>query len=70
MSITTKKDTIFTVREAAEYLQYSEHTVRQYIRRGLINAGKFGISVTISKSECDRFSREKRGPGRPVEKNL
>jgi excisionase family DNA binding protein len=69
MTIHTKNDQVLTIREAAEYLNYSEHTVRTYIRRNLINAGKFGSAVTILKSECDRFSREKRPPGRPSEKN-
>jgi excisionase family DNA binding protein len=69
MSISTKTDQVLTIKEAAEYLQYSEHTVRTYIQRGLITAGKFGMSVAILKSECDRFHREKRPPGRPAEKN-
>jgi excisionase family DNA binding protein len=69
MSISVKNDKLLTIKEAAEYLQYSEHTVRKYIDRGLIKAGKFGMSVAILKSECDRFSKEKRPPGRPSEKN-
>ena len=69
MPLSTKNDRVLTIREAAEYLSYSEHTVRMYIRRGLINAGKFGPAVTILQSECDRFSKEKRPPGRPSEKN-
>lgn len=67
MPISTKDDKLFTVREAAKYLKYSEHTIRMYIKRGLLASGKFGITVTIAKSECDRFSREKRKPGRPPE---
>lgn len=68
MSLTTKNDKVFTVHEAAKYLGYSDHTIRVYIRRGLLAAGKFGNSITILKSECDRFSKQKRTPGRPIEK--
>lgn len=67
MSITTKSDKLFTVAEAAKYLRYSEHTIRMYIRRGLLSAGKFGHAITILQSECDRFSKEKRTPGRPIQ---
>lgn len=68
MSMETKGDVAFTVAETAEYLGYSEHTVRKYIARELLSAGKFGTSVVIKKSECDRFRKEKRGRGRPPQK--
>jgi len=64
-----KKDGIaFTVEEAADYLGYSVHTIRQYINRQLISASKFGSAVVIEKAECDRFRKEKRSPGRPPQK--
>ena len=64
-----KKDGIaFTVEEAADYLGYSVHTIRQYINRNLISASKFGPAVVIDKAECDRFRKEKRSPGRPSQK--
>jgi excisionase family DNA binding protein len=64
-----KKDGIaFTVDEAAEYLGYSVHTIRQYINRELISATKFGPAVVIDKAECDRFKKAKRSPGRPPQK--
>jgi excisionase family DNA binding protein len=69
MPIKTKSDSLMTVSEAAEYLGYPVHTIRTYIHRGLIQAEKFGPAVVLMKSECDRFSKEKRGRGRPSEKN-
>lgn len=68
MPIQTKDGVAFTVEEAANYLGYSVHTIRQYINRELISASKFGPAVVIEKSECDRFRKEKRGPGRPTQK--
>lgn len=68
MSIKTQDGTAFTVTEAAEYLGYSEHTIRKYIRRDLLAASKFGTSVVIHKDECDRFKKVKRSPGRPSQK--
>jgi predicted site-specific integrase-resolvase len=68
MPIPIKNDQMLTIKEAAEYLCYSEHTIRTYLQRGLLKkAGKFGMSAVILKSECDRFSKEKRAPGRPIE---
>ena len=57
---------VFTTREAANYLGYAEDTVRRYVYRSLIRAEKFGNSLLITKAECDRFKREKRGPGNPT----
>jgi len=68
MSIKTSDGIAFTVSEAAEYLGYSEHTIRKYLRRGLISSSKFSSSVVIYKAECDRFKTSKRGPGRPPQK--
>jgi len=59
----------FTPREAAEYLGFSETTVRQYIHRGLINAIKFGNTWAISEAECSRYQKERRKPGRQPNKN-
>lgn len=65
MSIKNQNDTLFSTGEAASYLGYAEDTIRRYIYRGLINSAKLGNSLVITKSECDRFKREKRSAGRP-----
>lgn len=64
VATTFPAETIFTTKEAADYLDFAEDTVRKYIQRGLISAQKMGPIHVIRKSECDRYLREKRGPGR------
>lgn len=66
MSINTDGDKLFTTVEAADYLGYAEDTVRRYIYRGLLGSQKFGNAIAIAKSECDRFRKAKRSPGRPT----
>lgn len=58
-------ETIYTTREAADYLGFAEDTVRKYIQRGLINAEKMGPVYVVRKSECDRYKAAKRNEGRP-----
>lgn len=62
--IQAKGDRFYTPREAAEYLGFAEDTIRQYIKRGLIHAEKFGTTWAVSESECKRYKKEKRKPGR------
>lgn len=64
VATTFPSETIFSTREAAEYLDFAEDTVRKYIQRGLISAEKIGPLYIVRKSECDRYLREKRDPGR------
>jgi excisionase family DNA binding protein len=64
VAIRPNTDTFFTTSEAAEYLGLAEDTIRRYIYRGLIFAKKHGRDYQITKSECDRYSKEKRSPGR------
>lgn len=64
VATTFPSETIFTTREAADYLDFAEDTVRKYIQRGLIFAEKIGPLYIVRKSECDRYLRERRGPGR------
>lgn len=54
-----------TTAEAAKYMGLALDTVRQYVHRGLISTTKFGNLHVITKAECDRYLREKRGPGNP-----
>lgn len=66
MPIATPNDCLFTTTEAAEYLNLSRHTVSVYIGRGLLKTEKHGPLNFIKKSECDRYSREKRPRGNPM----
>jgi excisionase family DNA binding protein len=64
VAIRPTADTIFTTREAADYLGFAEDTIRRYIYRGLIFAKKHGRDYQVTKAECDRYSKEKRSRGR------
>ena len=46
------------VLETARLLSLSKHTVRAYIRRGLIRAVRVGRRVLVPVSECERIVRE------------
>lgn len=53
--------------EAAAFLELSADTIRQYIRRKLIKpAYTVGGAYLIEESECKRFSKARRKPGRPA----
>lgn len=58
-------DVAMTTTEAANYLGFAEGTVRRYIQRGLINAKRFGPIYLVTKTECDRYMRERRPRGNP-----
>jgi excisionase family DNA binding protein len=58
-------ETVFTTKEAADYLGFAEDTIRRYIYRGLISAKKHGPVYFVTKSECDRYRRSRKNPGRP-----
>jgi excisionase family DNA binding protein len=65
MATKIERDTVMSTREAAEYLGMAENTVRQYLNRGVMTAVKIGPVWCVMRSECDRYRREKRDPGRP-----
>ncbi len=65
MATAVKSDTVMSTREAAKYLGLAENTVRLYLYRGLMKATKIGPVWCVTRSECDRYNREKRDPGRP-----
>lgn len=65
---TKVNDTVYTTREAAQYLKLAEDTVRRYIYRGLISATKHGPVYIVTREECDRYKKEKRPQGRPINK--
>ncbi len=64
MPIQSNDETLFTTREAAEYLGFAEDTIRRYVYRRLIQAKRLGNMLLFSKAECDRYRREKRQPDR------
>lgn len=66
MAVKVKEnETVMTTAQAADYLGLAEDTVRKYIDRGLIKATKLGPINIVTKSECDRYRREKRPRGNP-----
>lgn len=68
MSIETKNGNLLTIQEAAHYMRMPVVTLRTYLQRELIAKTRVLNSVAILQDECDRFLRERRTPGRPVEK--
>jgi len=70
MPIQAKNQIYFTTPEAAQHMGVSEDTVRTYVKRKLLSPAKrIGRSHLFTKTECDRYTREKRKPGRQPEKN-
>ena len=70
MSIKGNKEEFFTTKEAAIFLGVAEDTVRTYCKRELLFPDrKLGNLLLFTKTECERYKREKRGPGKPA-KNL
>lgn len=59
-------DYVMTTSQAAKYLKLAEDTVRQYIRRNIIRATKAGPIYLVTKSECERYKRERRPRGNPT----
>jgi len=56
---------MLTTTQAAEQLNIKRGTVIQYIERGLIKASKTGRDWFIRQSEVNRYSRQRKKPGRP-----
>lgn len=70
MTIKGQNEEFFTTKEAAIYLHVAEDTVRTYCKRNLLQPyGKVGTSLLFTRTECDRYNREKRGPGKPPKKS-
>lgn len=49
---------IFTVAEAAEYLDLSRTTVQEMVDRGQLKADRFAGAVHIPREEVERIERE------------
>lgn len=61
--------TPLTTQQAADALNLDHRTILQYIRRGLIEATKFGRDWQIDPAEIERYQRKRRKPGRPPKHN-
>jgi excisionase family DNA binding protein len=61
----TWDEDMLTTTQAAEQLNIKRGTVIQYIERGLLKASKTGRDWFIRQSEVNRYSRKRKGPGRP-----
>ena len=46
---------ILTTREAAQYLKIHPDTIRDYTRRGLIKAAKFGNKLLFRTADLDAY---------------
>lgn len=64
---TQTKSKYYSCREAAGLLGLDADTVRTYCNGNppRINAEKVGRDWLISRTEIDRYNRERREPGRP-----
>jgi excisionase family DNA binding protein len=54
-----------TTTQAAKYLKLAPNTVFVYVQRGILKARKVGPINLISRTECDRYLRERRPRGNP-----
>ena len=59
-------ESLLTSEEVAELANLSVDAVRKHCHRKTIKTVKIGSSVLIPREEVERFMRERRGRGRPV----
>ena len=48
----------FTIKEAAEYLEVAEITVRRWIKEGKLKAGRLGKNIVFDVDELKAFKRQ------------
>ncbi|PIQ19149.1 MAG: hypothetical protein COW66_02710 [Flavobacteriaceae bacterium CG18_big_fil_WC_8_21_14_2_50_34_36] len=53
-----KKDDFITVKETARYLNVSELTVRNYIKRGTLSAKRIGNRIVINRKKMEESLKE------------
>ncbi len=53
------RETPFTLREAAQYLEVAEITMRRWVQAGTIDHGKVGKNIIIDPDELKRFKKSK-----------
>jgi DNA-binding transcriptional MerR regulator len=69
MTIKGNNEEYLTTAEAARYLDVAEDTVRTYCKRRLLFPDrKIGANLLFTKSECERYQRERRPRGKPPQK--
>jgi excisionase family DNA binding protein len=49
---------LLTTAQAAEYLQLSERTIRQWIKDKKLPASKYGKAWRIKKADIDKLGKE------------
>jgi len=47
----------FTIKEAAEYLEAAEITVRRWVKNGALKAGKLGKSIVFNVDDLKAFKK-------------
>jgi excisionase family DNA binding protein len=47
----------FTIKEAAEYLEAAEITVRRWVKNGSLKAGKLGKSIVFNVDDLKAFKK-------------
>ena len=50
----------FTIREAAEYLEVAEITVRRWAKEGALRSGKIGKSIVFDPADLRNFKRRRK----------
>ncbi len=60
---------IYTVREAAAFLDLAVGTIRQYVTHGVLNPTRVGRAVMFTREELDRYQSERwpQGKHRPAD---
>lgn len=61
-----KKPSIFDSHAAAAYLGLRPETIRKYVQRGILTPQQtIGVAYVFSRSELDRYLRDRRPVGSP-----
>jgi len=64
-----KQPPIFDSHAAAEYLGLSAETIRKYVQRGILTPQQtIGVAYVFSRSELDRYLRDRKPVGSPKRK--
>ena len=60
---------LLSTEEVASRLGLAVDTVRRYVYRDLLKAKVVGRMLFFTPAEIERFSNERRGPGKPPKKS-
>ena len=50
----------FTIKEAAEYLEVAEITVRRWVKEGILKSKRIGKSIVLDVDELKTFKKRRR----------